>query len=116
MNRKNLREGYHVFFAPNQEAQGMQGAALLLEEIIHAAEEEFDITFLSGPAIKDDQSSGREMYVAYQGAVLKRKAPDKGDMKKPPKASVPATSGHIAIGKGEMVKIQEDLKSGQAIK
>lgn len=73
MIRTDFAEGYYIFMADSVENRGMAAAGVMLREQVREAEKDYDITFLSGPAIKEDNSAGREVYFAYQGAVLKRK-------------------------------------------
>ena len=72
MPNRGMKEGYMIFTAVTHDDHGFENAAAALVEKINLAMEEYDITFLSGPAFKDDPGS-RSTCLAAQGAVLRKK-------------------------------------------
>jgi hypothetical protein len=67
-------EGYVVFYHVEKEDIGYEKALDGLQRKINEAEKEFNIEFLSGVHLKDDQSrSGQGTVVACQSAVLRRR-------------------------------------------
>lgn len=74
MRKEPPKEGYHIFWEIVNEDNGFEKAAGFLEAQVHKAEEQFDITFLGGPKFEPDAGgNARNIYFAYQGAILKRK-------------------------------------------
>ena len=65
-------EGYHIFKATVNEDVGYEKALTMVQDQINEAEKDFEMTFLSGPSVKDSPDS-RAVSVAFQAAVLKKR-------------------------------------------
>jgi hypothetical protein len=67
------QEGYNIIIAEANEDRGMAKVAALLVTKMRELYEVWDVHLIGNAKIDDDQSAGKNMYIAYQCVMLKRK-------------------------------------------
>ena len=70
----DYQEGYNIIIAEANEDRGMAKVAALLVEKMRQLYSEWDVQLIGNAKIDDDQSAGKNMYIAYQCVILKRKS------------------------------------------
>ena len=73
-----LKEGYKIFTFVANEDKGYEKALTGLEEKIKKAEEDFEVTPISGANVKEGIDS-RAISVAFQTVMLRKKEKKDGD-------------------------------------
>ena len=72
--QRELKPGYHIFYAMGKGEGGPERIAVALEEQINEAEKDWDIEFYTTKIDADSGGHNREMYFGYQVTVLRAKS------------------------------------------
>ena len=67
---RDLKEGYHIFYAVSKEDGGQEKVASQLQDLVNEAKKFFKVDYIGNAKIDSDNGGGRSVYFGYQCAEM----------------------------------------------